>query len=514
MATSRQVDLTFDLAYPTEHYKFLQRLGERRSTDIVVQIYNKGIPYNISGTILGFEMRNDRNKVVIDKEQSRFTKVTPLQGVFSYKPPEEVQSFYGNAYLAYFTLENGADRVTTERFRFYNDEDVQACIAPDLQEHYVSVIDDLVASNASAMDKANEIKDLIEANQVVKKAGDTMSGNLSMINPDGAISQRFTAGATGTTVGWESLTDGTFRLYDWKNSRNVLSYNPVTDYVSLNRKHPYVTKTGDTMTGDLNVVDNKGISFMDTTDPTKRKAYMSSGGNVTSLYDSLSSGRVWWYDHSTQTFTVDKNTNLAKKTGDTFTGSMTFDNPITLRGAAANLDMRPQVSGAYQKGFRHTVNTTNNFYAVAPIDDTGSATWANQFSLNGTTGVFDVKDINVRVGSASNVVTTLKDGRATLILTADASNIDAVNIAPIADRRGNTVSIRMAIKRIVSTGSAVLTTLPVNMRPLSAQHNILTAMDGTKGRLQIRDNGELAILDVAGSAQNKDFYFTATYVVD
>ncbi|MGE0981475.1 BppU family phage baseplate upper protein [Bacillus cereus] len=422
MATSRQVDLTFDLAYPTEHYKFLQRLGERRSTDIVVQIYNKGIPYNISGTILGFEMRNDRNKVVIDKEQSRFTKVTPLQGVFSYKPPEEVQSFYGNAYLAYFTLENGADRVTTERFRFYNDEDVQACIAPDLQEHYVSVIDDLVASNGAAMDKANEIKNLIETNQVVKKAGDIMSGNLLMENPNGAISTRYFAGpigGTGVQVGWESLTNGTFRIYDWKNNRNVLSYNPVTDYISFNRNHPYVTKTGDTISGDLNVVDNKGISFMDATDPNKRKAYLSSGGNVTSLYDSLSSGRVWWYDHYTQTFTVDKNTNLMKKT-----------------------------------------------------DYSG------------------------------------KDGRYLIALTSEATNTNA-NYMPSAIRRGNTVTVKMAISRNAGSVSALVATLPIGYRPIELLSHATVATDGSKVDVDIATNGQINVW-TAG----KNFSFVTTYVVD
>lgn len=507
MGTQRYIDMTFDLSYPIEQPKFLQRLGETIPTDIVVQVKNKGVNYNLAGVTLGFEMRNDNDKIMIDKDQSRFTIVSAAQGIFSYRPPEQMQSFFGNSYLAYFTFESGGTRITTERFRFYNDEDVQLAIAPELQEHYVSVIDDLITSNEGAMAEAKKIEDLIKNNQVVKKVGDTMTGTLYM-EGNGAISQRFRASVDGARVGWEALTDGTFRMYDWTNNRNVLSYNPVTDYITLNRKHPYLIKTGDTMSGDINIVDNKGISFMDTTDPSKRKAYLSSGGNVTSLYDSLSSGRVWWYDHSTQTFTVDKNTNLAKKTGDTFTGSMTFDNPITLRGAAANLDMRPQVSGAYQKGFRHTVNTTNNFYAVAPIDENGSATWANQFSLNGTTGVFDVRDINVRVGDSSNVVTKLKDGRATLTMTSDGVAWDA-STPSIADRRGNVVTLKLAVARKVGSSSDVVTILPSGMRPTMTVINSVIANDGSNVRVMVEAGGNVKI-----GTEGKNLYHTVTYVVD
>ncbi|MGR5980261.1 hypothetical protein ACT7DJ_28300 [Bacillus cereus] len=46
--------------------------------------------------------------------------------------------------------------------------------------------------------------------------------------------------------------NGQFRMYDWTNGRNVLSYDPVTDYITLNRKHPYLVKSGDTMTGGSN----------------------------------------------------------------------------------------------------------------------------------------------------------------------------------------------------------------------------------------------------------------------
>ncbi|WP_163051623.1 BppU family phage baseplate upper protein [Bacillus cereus] len=409
MATSRQVDLTFDLAYPTEHYKFLQRLGERRSTDIVVQIYNKGIPYNISGTILGFEMRNDRNKVVIDKEQSRFTKVTPLQGVFSYKPPEEVQSFYGNAYLAYFTLENGADRVTTERFRFYNDEDVQACIAPDLQEHYVSVIDDLVASNASAMDKANEIKDLIEANQVVKKTGDTMTGDLRI--EQGKILRFLNVGNTITAA--SIGVDANNRLYGWSDAAN----------------------TG-----------------------------------------------IFTYDPTTKVFNLQADTNLMKKTGDTFTG--------TVRYAHAFSQILQSDSGK-RAWVVHHPDSDSILFAPETAPNSGAWDWAKGIEFKG-----------------DGTIRTAKNGRANLTLNAGFVIHDA-NYGAIADRRGNTVTLRMAIRREVSSTSDVALVLPVDMRPtLNLPQNLVTN-EGKAVRFVVESNGNVKVGSVGDA-----LYVTTTYVVD
>lgn len=482
MGTQRYIDMTFDLSYPIEQPKFLQRLGETIPTDIVVQVKNKGVNYNLAGVTLGFEMRNDRDKILIDKDQSRFTIVSAAQGIFSYRPPEQMQSFFGNSYLAYFTFESGGTRITTERFRFYNDEDVQLAIAPELQEHYVSVIDDLITSNDGAMAKAEEIKALIQNNQVVKKAGDTMTGNLLMTGAS-AISQRFKAG-TGAQVGWESLTDGTFRMYDWTNSRNVLSYNPATDYVSLNRKHPYVTKTGDTMTGDLNIVDNKGVSFMDATDPNKRKAYLSSGGNVTSLYDSLSSGRIWWYDHSTQTFTVDKNTNLMKKTGDSMTG---------------NLDLSYSGTGTRKISFSQdgveqvNINRTGaGYYGMYDVAGSQSV-----WEYNQATKTFNVNTPNTNLMKKTDY--SGKDGTAILTLENGATAVGSRETFAI--RSGNTVTLQLNAKRTNATDSQICM-LPTNMRPPKMLVEYKNAVTGGVCQVVVNTNGAIQFhnnnLEVSG----------------
>ncbi|ENB4264221.1 BppU family phage baseplate upper protein [Bacillus cereus] len=208
-------------------------------------------------------------------------------------------------------------------------------------------------------------------------------------------------------------------LVDDINSRWTSINDQLTQLQNKLNGMDVVKRSGDTMIGNLNMVNNTGISFMDATDPNKRKAYMSSGGNVTSLYDSLSSGRVWWYDHTSQTFTVDKNTNLLKKT-----------------------------------------------------DYSG------------------------------------KDGRATLTLTADGVAWDA-STPNIADRRGNTVTLRLAVSRKVGSAGDVVLTLPANMRPTMLNIQNVLANDGSNVRVMVESGGNVKV-----GTEGKNLYAMITYAVD
>ncbi|AXF39892.1 hypothetical protein BMBphi_gp044 [Bacillus phage vB_BthS_BMBphi] len=316
MGTQRQIDMTFDISYPSDQSKFLQRLGEKNPTDIVVQVFNKGVPYNLSGTTLGFEMRNDKEKILIDKDQSRFTLVLPLEGVFSYRPPLQVQSFYGNSYLAYFTFESGANRITTERFRFYNDEDVQLAVAPELQEHYVSVIDDLVASNKSAMDEAKAIRDLINANGVVKKVGDTMTGNLKIERGKGE--RAFEIYSEGNPSAKLADDENNIFMYDGKSNKVIWQYRKnIGDFI-LNTSSNLLKNTGDAMAGDL-IIDRPNATTH------RNLAYSTAGvrdvtlGQNTSgkwlAWDQVGGNGIYEYDKASKTFNVlAPNTNLMKKT--------------------------------------------------------------------------------------------------------------------------------------------------------------------------------------------------------
>jgi len=418
MATARLVDLRFDLAYPSDHYKFLQRLGERKGTEILVEVFNKGVPYNIAGAKMGFEMRNDNMKVMIDTDQTRFTKVAPLEGVFSYKPPENITGFFGNAYLAYFTFENGADRVTTERFRFYNDEDVQQCVAPELQEHYVSVIDDLVASNQTAMDKAEEIKDLINANQVVKKSGDTMTGDLNF----GGTSARQITSEAGT--------------------------------------------------GKL-VFGGSGVWITD-----------SNGGGI-----------PWQYRYSDRMFIVNASTNLARRTGDTFTGNIGFD--LSNGGKL----IRGENGGTARSGML--------------FEDVGfkGYDWQNNrevFRYTASSNTFNLASANTNLMYKADY--TGKDGQVALSLSSEATNPDVNNITRSV-RRGNTVTVHLCTILNANATGATVTNIPSDMRPIYNVSTYVPAHDGT-ATVQVFINASTGALAFSNNAKGKRIETIITYVVN
>ncbi|MGG2936565.1 BppU family phage baseplate upper protein [Bacillus pacificus] len=404
--------------------------------------------------------------VTHDKVVTDFSSATSVQIAFLkpdgkrvFQDVQNVNQMQGKYYvvLSTQTLIAYGNVIAQLRFTFPNNKVIETCMFAFIVDESIMSDDAMKSTNEfPVIQKAIEagkkfegvdIDGIIAAGELAKgalpKTGGTMTGNLLMDNPTGAISQRYRAGATPVQVGWEALTNGQFRMFDWTNTRNVFSYDPVSDQVNINR-----------------------------------------------------------------------NTNLLKKTGDTMTGSLTFDSPFTVRGSGASWDMRPYASGQYYKGVRHTINTTNNFYAIAPIDEAGAANWSNQASLYGNTGVWDVKDINVRGGSASNVVTKNKDGRANISITADGELISGNGV--IADRRGNTVTLRAGVRRKVGIPHTnAIFTLPVDMRPLLTVQQSAISTDGTPCVINIQTNGEFSIQNAgSNNAQGKDYYVTMTYVVD
>ncbi|MEB9506858.1 BppU family phage baseplate upper protein [Bacillus anthracis] len=131
-----------------------------------------------------------------------------------------------------------------------------------------------------------------------------------------------------------------------------------------------------------------------------------------------------------------------------------------------------------------------------------------------TTGVADWDDTKAVNISTNGEITatkfnTLKDGRATPTLTADAENPNSG--APlIAERRGNTVTVSGSVRRKVGASGDTIATLPADMRPSTTQRMNLIATDGTVVFASISSvTGNLAL-----SSTGKEVYMQCTYVVD
>ncbi|EJR68650.1 hypothetical protein IIO_00178 [Bacillus cereus VD115] len=191
-----------------------------------------------------------------------------------------------------------------------------------------------------------------------------------------------------------------------------------------------------------------------------------------------------------------------KKTGDIFTGTMWVDGGFIFRGIGSTFDQRPYNGTTYLKGFRHAVNTTHNFYALAPIDETGLANFSNQLRFDGDTGRLLVKEF-----------ATLKDGRVNLTLTADGSNPDT-NYPLTATRRGNTVTVSGSVMLNPATSGTTISNVPVDMRPVGNVNMYTPSKSTTAGDvMQVFINATSGALALYG-ARGKTVDFVMTYVVN
>lgn len=248
-----------------------------------------------------------------------------------------------------------------------------------------------------------------------------------------------------------------------------------------------VKKSGDTMTGNLK---------LDRVDDTKYRdiQWLANGVSDIALgqdiagnwraFDSLGNQTIFAYRKGTKTFDVIANTNLLKKTGDTVTGHMTF------KGS-----MIQEISDG-TKGIQSVISSSKDKWMIAPKVN-GVLDWSKEFSMNLHTG-------KVTVASLA----TLKDGRANLTLTADATNWDVSN-SVVADRRGNTVTLKGAVSLNSGATANKVLDLPVDMRPFHNYTLTIVATDGSPIKLTIQANGSV-YLDTKG----KNVNLFATYIVD
>lgn len=243
-------------------------------------------------------------------------------------------------------------------------------------------------------------------------------------------------------------------------------------------------KSGGTMTGNIN---------MDTTANSKMITGYRNGKATSALYfvndnvsieDRIRGKSVWQFDSPSETFTLyAPNTNLVKKAGDSFTGTTSVNNDV--------------------------------FFAFKDANGVGSRAFKlypdGKFSLrdlqNGK-DIFDVTNGKFNVNVDTNLVSKTKDGQAALTLTADATNANS-GYMPLAERRGNTVSMRMEITRNAGSSSPLVCTLPVDMRPPITISFICLANDGTPVSVNISWNGSVEVY-TAG----KQVKIAATYVVN
>lgn len=186
--------------------------------------------------------------------------------------------------------------------------------------------------------------------------------------------------------------------------------------------------------------------------------------------------------------------DVVKRSGDTMTGDLNFDVSSVLKRVSA-------------------YEGTKKISALA-MTKTGSVFLEDGLRSNFNPWVYDSATQTFTVNANTNLVKKNKDGRADLTLTADATTFDA-GYFPVADRRGNTVTLRMAIQRVAGSSNRIITTLPADMRPTVTIVLTVPSTDGTMGKVTITTTGEIWIeSSTATSILGKNLYISTSYVTN
>ncbi|MGE6536506.1 BppU family phage baseplate upper protein [Bacillus luti] len=344
-------------------------------------------------------------------------------------------------------------------------------------------------TNTTVATIKNGSLNIIDSN-LVKKAGDVLTGTLNFNTSN--IGTRY---ATGANYVQHSVNGN--GVYQWNTigGKVPVYYDiPADNFMVTAANTNVMKKTGDSISGELLILagPNKGITIR---------------GAVNQMSQSVdANGDFYWYasntktpvkyNFDTDTFTIHAaNTNVVKKGGDTMTGDLAIDRATS----ASYRDIR------WTTGENVDVllgnDTSDNWRAYHTAGNTGV------FSYNKTSKTFNITAPN------TNAVLKTKDGRATITVTADAELIGPNGV--VADRRGNTVSLRAPIRRKAGSTGAVVFTMPVDMRPSMLLTQTVVTNDGTPALLTVSaTNGEVLLQQIGASITGKDINIVLSYVVD
>ncbi|MEW9167033.1 BppU family phage baseplate upper protein [Bacillus pacificus] len=476
---THEIDVDLVNQISTKEIRFSS--GDRNSAKLILNIKNEGEILDLSkAKAVRITFKKQDGKIVFQED---LNPINAMEGKYQSILKTQTLAAAGNVYgqVRIFEEDRELDAepfVFTVKQSYSGDEAVESTNEFTIIQKAIEAgekldgvdIDGIIAAGA-------------KADAALPKTGGTMKGTTIFEAGD----LRFKNAAND--ILFRNNTSGIFSLYDIAQNQVVWTYNPDTKEFTVNSASNLLKKTGDTMTGNLMLDVSSANKYFGWRRGDGKTHYIYGGEDIVALYSEVAKTTKipWKYIPSTEKFEVlAPNTNLLKNTGDTMTGT------LTMSAENAEINFKNDKSEvAFQK-----TNAGN----IAMWDRKNQKTvWlyvpeSNEFRLQAT---------------KSNIVTSDKDGRATITLPPEAELTSSDGV--IADRKSNTVTLRARIRRKSDQISTVFV-MPSDMRPLlTVTHNII-ANDGTVGALSIGTSGDVKISSVGPSLLNKDFNFTITYV--
>ncbi|MBJ7955791.1 BppU family phage baseplate upper protein [Bacillus cereus] len=490
------------------------RQGDKATVTVNVFVVDGGVPYNLTGNTVYYEGLKPNNAYVRDTSGVKMINAT--QGNFEYTFRPETFGVAGIGKRSYFSIEQGGTiRASTQDFGLVTLAD--AMTGNTMSDPYISELEELINLAQWLVDDINsrwtsintqltQLQNKLNTMDVVKRSGDTMTGNLLM--DVGGTSRRieFVNGATKLAGLYSSPTR--FLFQDIQGNSAPWEYDYTTKSFNINGATNVVKKAGDTMTGDLKFGGTTARQI--TSEAGTGKLVFGSSGLW--IEDSNGGNTVWNYRYSDKQFIVSGDTNLIKTTGGTMSGALSMRSSVKFESAGGGqAEWTQDTTQSSARGLMYYNQNAPTTIAggfgrfLNPTNDTlymgwGSTPWIAANSLTVSDSIFTYKGKPVAMRD--------KDGQFNLTLTADATNANA-GYTPIADRRGNTVTVRMEVTRNAGAANTLICTLPADLRPANTLSYNFIANDGSLVGVNIKWDGSIDMFTTG-----KTVKIVATYVVN
>ncbi|WP_242321558.1 MULTISPECIES: BppU family phage baseplate upper protein [unclassified Bacillus cereus group] len=233
----RNEEIIIDLADPVFTKTIRSRQNDKNGLKLTVYAREKGIKLDLTGYAVKYEATNHTGVFIRDDAQI----VDAKNGVFAYTLSSQAVST-SDDWTAYFVMEKSTERMSTP--------DIRITLRRDVKEGNIK-IENYISDFEILKKQIDELQRKLNTMDVVKKSGDTMSGDLKL---DTAIAlKRLTStDENKDLISLAFAKNGTFFLEDRINSNfNVFVYSPDKKEFIVGANTNLVKKTGDSFTGTM-----------------------------------------------------------------------------------------------------------------------------------------------------------------------------------------------------------------------------------------------------------------------
>ncbi|PGL45528.1 hypothetical protein CN922_27210 [Bacillus cereus] len=231
----RNEEIMIDLADPVFTKTIRSRQNDKNGLKLTVYVREKGEKVDLTGYVVKYEATNHTGVFIRDDAQI----IDAKNGVFSYSFTSQAVST-SDDWTAYFVMEKSTERMSTP--------DIRITLRRDVKEGNIK-IENYISDFETLKKTIDELQRKLNTMDVVKKSGDTMTGDLKL---DTVIALKRLTSTDGNKdlISLAFAKNGAFFLEDRINSNfNVFVYSPDKKEFIVGANTNLVKKTGDIITG-------------------------------------------------------------------------------------------------------------------------------------------------------------------------------------------------------------------------------------------------------------------------